>query len=168
MADPIRHSPTAGLRVCNRVFGRGPTTRAVDWSSRFNPGRFLSVEHSRRARFAHRRNVAFADVVLVRVHRPGNVDLRLGRIRAFADRSGRLRKRNFIGRPLGDVHVNRSHRPDLVRLRLGNSAARNRLLVHLSLSVTRWAAISEFSAADFGLLALPLARLSNHGRRGSD
>src|SRR5207302_5236995 len=58
--------------------------------------------------------------------------LRLGRIRAFADRSGRLRKRNCIGRPLGDVHVNRSHRPDLVRLRLGNSAARDRVLVDLS------------------------------------
>src|SRR5207253_11331422 len=63
------------------------------------------------------------------------------------------------------VHVDRSHRPDLVRLRLGDSTARDRLLIYLSLPITRWAAVSKETATDSGDLAFPLAWVSDHDRR---
>src|SRR6266542_3775246 len=80
-------------------------------------------------------------------------------------RSCWLRKRDHPLHSLGDVHVDRSHRPDLVRLRLGDSTARDRLLVDLSLPVTRWAAISKEPATDPGDLAFSMARVSHHDWR---
>ena len=92
----------------------------------------------------------------------------MGRICTLACRSCWLRKRDPPLHSLGDVHVDRTHRPDLVRLRLGDSTARDRLFVDLSLSVDRWASVPQMQAADSRYLAFSLAWVSHHDRRGSD
>src|SRR5207248_10545912 len=82
--------------------------------------------------------------------------------------ASRLRQRYSPWRPLGDVHSNRARWTDLVRLWLGDSTARDRLFVDLPLSVDRWASVSQMQAADSRYLALSMAWVSHHDRRGSD
>lgn len=69
---------------------------------------------------------------------------------------------------LGDVHVDCPHWPNLVRLRLGDSTARDRVFVDLSLPIDRWAPIPEMPSADPRVLAFSLARVSHHDRRRSN
>src|SRR5437667_502603 len=75
-----------------------------------------------------------------------------------------LRQRHPPRDSLGDVHVDRARWPNLVRLLLGNSAARNRVSIDLSLSAHARPPISEMSAAVTCHLAVSLARFSHHDR----
>src|SRR5947199_80762 len=88
------------------------------------------------------RHSASADSLLARHFRSRAVDLLLDWVWFIAGYSWRLRQRTSARGTLGDVHVDRSYRADLVRLRLGDSTAGDGLLVHLSLPITRRAAIS--------------------------
>ena len=106
--------------------------------------------------------------VLVRHFRSGSDNLRLDWLRSLTGCPWRIRKRNSPRHSLGDVHVHHSRRANLVWLRLGDAAARNRLSLDFPLSVARWSAISEMPAANFGDLAISLARLSHHDRRRAD
>src|SRR6266705_3737403 len=92
----------------------------------------------------------------------------MDRICAVTRYSCRLCQRHSPRGSLGDVHVDRSHRPDLVRLWLGNSAARDGILIDLSLSTPRWPTLSQVQAADPGDLAFSVARFSHHVWRRPD
>ena len=64
--------------------------------------------------------------------------------------------------------VDRQRRAALVRLRLGDPAARDRLPRHLPLPAARRPSVSAPRAAARGDLAVSLAHLSHHARRGAD
>src|SRR5207248_7844060 len=168
LAHAFHNSETTRLCLCSRFSGSGPTVGAAYWRGWVNAGQSFSRERSNTTRFANRWDASSADALLVRNFRQCIVDFRVDRSRLVAGCAWRLRQRNSPWRPLGDVHVNRARWTDLVRLWLGDSTTRDRLFVDLSLSVDRWASIPQMQAADSRYLALSMAWVSHHDRRGSD
>src|ERR1043166_4888948 len=168
LADPVRYSAAIGFCLRNRVPGRSGTGGASDWQQWPDTRSRLFVGCAWILRFPARCYASPADAFLVWRVRSRPQNLRLGWPRAVADRSRRLRQCDSSGVVVGHLHVDRSYRQYLVRLRMGDSASRNRVLVHFSLSAAGRASVSKIATAYFGAVAFSLARIPNHGGLGFD
>src|SRR5207237_9476144 len=86
LADALRHSAIARICLCDRIFGGGAAANPADRRERSDAGLGFSRPNPLAAWLADRRNAAPPDNFLVWNLGPRDVDLRLGRFRAFARR----------------------------------------------------------------------------------
>src|SRR5439155_19374916 len=89
------------------------------------------------------------------------------RNRPFRAGPRRLRERDPPRRALGALSLLRPCRAGLVRVRLGDPAPRDRLSRDLPRPAPRPTPVSPPPSPDRGPVALSLARLPHHGRRGA-